>query len=74
MKLADLSEPNRRTIHLRGGSGGFNPESDAELQECRQALADGASEMLAFWEIEDHPIAIEFRRQYGSINLRGIKP
>ncbi len=66
MKLSDLSEPDRRTIHLRGGSGGFKPESDAEAMERRQALADGASAILEFWMVEDDPGAIEFRRQYES--------
>jgi len=53
MKLSDLSEIDRSTLHLRGGSGRFKPENDDEFDECRRALAAGATLEIDLDSIED---------------------
>lgn len=64
--LADLSEIDRATLHLRGMFGRFKPENQNEALVCKHALENGASEALEVWTIIDSPEGIEFRRQYNS--------
>lgn len=63
MKIADLSDIDQKTLDLRGASGGFKPERINEIALCREALSDGATEKLAWWDIEDYPRAAHYRAQ-----------
>lgn len=63
--FSSLSEIDQKTIHLRGAMGTLKPENPDEINECLDALKNGASKTLEFWKITDHPKAIEFRKAFG---------
>lgn len=58
MKMQDLSPADRESIHLRGISGRFKPENEAEAEQVRKALADGASKVLDPFHVEDSPASM----------------
>lgn len=64
--MKDLSDPDRRTLHLRGASGRFKPENPTELQECIDAKAQGASKTLEAWTVIDRADGRRLREQYNS--------
>lgn len=67
-KLDTLSKIDQESLSIRGASGFFKPENDKELALCTKARKEGATGMLEWWRIEDHPPAIEFRRYFEEVN------
>jgi hypothetical protein len=67
-KLADLSEVDRKTLDLRGASGGFRPEGPEERATCLEAQKQGASKVIEFWRIEDYDRGIKFRETWAMLD------
>jgi hypothetical protein len=69
MKMQDLNPADRDSIHLRGVSGRFKPENDAEAEQARKALAEGASPVLDPFKVEDSPASLQQKELLARIGM-----